>query len=250
MPSTSKTIATKPFQIRSSTRFLPLPFYFELPELLRELHSLPSAAWCQHFNTRAYEQAWSALPLRAVGGRVDDIVPVEGGDFQDTAWLAQCPAMARVIDRFDCAKTSVRLMALGPGARILPHRDAGGALEDGLTRLHVPLQTTPDVLFCIDGEPIHFAPGQAWYLNASCEHSAYNPGPQARVHLMIDCVTNPWLQAVFDAAGGVQRPAPVYGDAAINDGNVQAVIAALRAAGQPAGLALAQRLQALAATRL
>jgi hypothetical protein len=250
LPTTHKTIAASASNIWASTRFLPLPFHFDVPELLRELHRLPDAAWRHHFNTSAYEQAWSALPLRAVGGRADDIVPADGGDFQDTAWLAQCPAMARVIDSFECEKTSVRLMSLGPGARILPHRDAGGALEDGMTRLHVPLQTAPDVLFCIDGQDIHFAAGQAWYLNASCEHSAYNPGPEVRVHLMIDCVTNTWLQSVFAAAGGVSRPAPKYGDAAINDSNVQEVIAALLAAGHSAGLATAQRLQAIAAGRL
>jgi Aspartyl/Asparaginyl beta-hydroxylase len=250
LPNASKTIAVEDRRTDASTGFLQLPFHFDLPELLHELHGLPDAGWYQHFNTRAYDQGWSALPLRAVGGRMDDIVPIEGGDFHDTAWMAQCPAMARVIDSFNCAKTSVRLMALGPGARILPHRDAGGALEDGLTRLHVPLQTTPDVLFCIDGQYIHFAAGQTWYLNASCEHDVYNPGPNARVHLMIDCVTNPWLEAVFAAAGGICRPLPVYGDAAINDGNVQEAIAALLAAGHPAGLAVARSLQAVAASRL
>jgi hypothetical protein len=97
LPNASKTIAVEDRRTDASTGFLQLPFHFDLPELLHELHGLPDAGWYQHFNTRAYDQGWSALPLRAVGGRMDDIVPIEGGDFHDTAWLAQCPAMARVI---------------------------------------------------------------------------------------------------------------------------------------------------------
>lgn len=230
-----------------TTPYLKLPFSFDLARLQRELDAVQRVhhqQWVSHFNTAAYENNWGCIALRSVGGLQDSIIPVDGAPFEDTPLLAHCPYFQEVIARFDCEKTSVRLMALEPGGTIKPHRDSGAALEDGITRLHIPIQTSPQVMFCIDGEWIHFSAGDTWYLNASCEHSVQNRSSQTRVHLMLDCVTNSWLEQVFAAAGGVLRPASPYGDAAITDANVLQVIANLRAAGHAGGLRLAEQLQA------
>lgn len=225
------------------TRYLKLPIAFDLARLQEDLRRVTPADWIGHFNTSAYEKGWGCVPLRSVDGRTDHIMPVNGGRFEDTPILARCPYFRQAIDHFQCEKTSVRLMGLEAAGVIHEHRDEGGSLEDGLTRLHIPVQTSPLATFRIDGEEVHFSAGHAWYLNAACLHGAENRSPQARIHLMIDCVTNPWLEQLFQAAGGLRRESPPYGDANIDDGNVLQVIAGLRASGHAAGAQLASRLQ-------
>jgi Aspartyl/Asparaginyl beta-hydroxylase len=232
----------------SPSPYLLLPFSFDVGQLQEALAAVEATRpWVSHFNTLAYEASyganWSCIALRSVGGVPDQIIPIDGAAYEDTAALLASPYLQQVIKRFECEKTSVRLMALEPGGVIKPHRDAGTSLDDGVTRLHIPIQTTPEVLFCIDGQAVHFTAGHTWYLNASCLHGVVNASALPRVHLMIDCVTNPWLQAVFEAAGGVLRPPAPYGDPIINDDNVLAVIAALRAGGHGAGTRLADRLE-------
>lgn len=232
------------------TGYLKLPFSFDMHQLQRALADIEAnQVWVSHFNTTAYEKNWACIALRSVGGVLDHIMPLDGAAFENTAVLTASPYLQQVINSFDCEKTSVRLMALEPGGVIKEHRDHGGALEDGMTRLHIPIQTTPQVLFRVDGQDVHFTAGDTWYLNASCLHGVVNESPLPRVHLMLDCVTNPWLRAVFEAAGGVLRlPAP-YGDPAIDDANVLDVIDGLRAGGHEAGARLADQLKAIHAGR-
>jgi quercetin dioxygenase-like cupin family protein len=231
--------------MKQPSRYLKLPFSFDLVRLQQELAMLQSAEWVSHFNTHAYEKNWTCLPLRSVDGRLDHIMPVESSSFQDTPILARCPYLREVIDSFQCEKTSVRLMAMDPGAVIKEHRDEGTALEDGITRLHIPIQTAPQVLFRIDGEEVHFSAGDTWYLNASCLHAVENRSHQSRVHLMLDCISNAWLEETFLAAGWVPRVKSIYPDPSVNDSNVQQVIEQLRANGLEAGLRLADQLQAI-----
>lgn len=187
--------------------WLRLPLEFDLARMQAELDALGADEWIAHFNTDAYEHGWSCVPLRSAGGSARHIMPVDGAPYRDTAVLERCPYLRQVIDSFACDKQSVRLMALAPGAVIKEHRDAGTALQEGLTRVHVPLRTSPEVLFTVDGETVHFSAGHAWYLDASCRHAVDNRSAHARVHLILDCVSNSWLRQLFDAAGFVPRPA-------------------------------------------
>lgn len=225
--------------------YLKLPFSFDLARLQQDLARLETSTWIAHFNTRAYESRWSCLPLRAIDGRIDHVIPLEEGRYQDTPLLALCPYFAQVIRTFQCEKTSIRLMSLAPGGVIKPHRDAHAALEDGVARLHIPIQTTPDVLFQLEGEPVHFTAGDAWYLNASCLHGVTNGSSQPRIHLMMDCLANDWLEQVFRASGWVPRPAHRYPDPTISDDNVGVIIAQLRAQGSETSLSLAASLEAI-----
>lgn len=229
----------------TGSRYLQLPFEFAADKLLAELDALLAPQWIDHFNTRDYDGGWQCLALRSADGSPRQITALSDANFLDTPALAQCPAMRAVLDTFACDKAAVRLMALEAGAVIKPHRDAGTAFEDGLARLHVPLQTDPLVTFCIDGEDIHFSRGGTWYLNAGCTHAVYNRSPRSRIHLVLDCVVNPWLRDVFARASLAERAAPRYGDAAIDDGNVLQIAAALRAQGSLAAVQQAERLEAL-----
>lgn len=237
--------AIVPAPNRPST-WLQLPLHFDVARMQRDSDQFAAGEWISHFNTGAYDQGWSCVPLRSPGGATDHIMPVDGAAYAGTPQLARCPGLREVLASFACEINSARLLALAPGALIRAHRDAGTSLADGLIRIHIPIHTSPQVLFTIDGETVHFTAGHAWYMDASCLHAVHNQGSAPRIHLVLDCVTNAWLEALFAAAGFVPKARPKYGDANIHDGNVQAIIAQLRAVPTPASLTLASELAARA----
>lgn len=208
-PDTAPETAPKtgPAPAAAPSTWLRLPLEFDLARMQAELDAIGAGEWIAHFNTGAYENGWSCVPLRSAGGSARHIMPVDGEPYNDTAVLERCPYLRQVIDSLACEKQSVRLMALAPGAVIKEHRDPGTALQEGLTRLHVPVRTAPEVLLTVDGEAVHFSAGHAWYLDASCRHGVDNRSTLARVHLIIDCVSNDWLAQLFKEAGFVPRPA-------------------------------------------
>jgi len=81
-------------------------------------------------------------------------------------------------------------MRLGPGARILEHEDHNIGVDYGFVRLHIPVVTGPGVEFMLGGEPLHMAVGECWYVDVRKPHTVWNPGPDARIHLVVDCVVN------------------------------------------------------------
>jgi len=228
------------------SRYLRLSPEFDVRQLQQDLAKIAADEWVEHFNRNAYESGWSGIALRAAGSAAQQIIPFDHQVFSDTPLMQRCPYFHQVVDRFLCEKKAVRLMALAPGAQIKAHRDPGTSLPEGLTRLHIPIQTSTQVEFLIENEAVHFTAGQTWYLDASCLHAVANRSSQARIHLVLDCVTNAWLQNLFAQAGFVARPAPKYGDAMINDDNVAQVIAALRMQATSAGIDCAEQLQSLA----
>jgi quercetin dioxygenase-like cupin family protein len=230
---------------QQATRYLRLPLDFDQAALQADLQSLVREEWVDHYNDSAYSggKDWQCQSLRSAGGRTDQILATSEQNFLDTPLLARCPYFQHVLQRFACETLAVRLMALGPGAKIHEHTDPGGGFEDGLARLHIPIVTHPAVLFWLDGEPVHFTAGGTWYMNANCRHRVDNPSAINRIHLVLDCLPNPWLRDLFDAAGFIANPAPKYGDPSITDANVLQVIEQLQHSGASAALALAHQLE-------
>jgi aspartyl/asparaginyl beta-hydroxylase (cupin superfamily) len=135
------------------------------------------------------------VALRSSGGAPLALYPDPSADadWQSTATLARCPALEAAIATFRCELQSVRLLALGPRAAIREHRDHRLGYDDGEVRIHVPVTTSADVEFVHAGERVDMAPGEAWYLDLNLPHSVANRGEQRRVHLVVDCVVNRWL---------------------------------------------------------
>jgi quercetin dioxygenase-like cupin family protein len=225
-----------------ATRFLRLPFDFDVDALQQDLQRMQNPVWLDHYNDSAHLKRWACLPLRSLDGSMQAIAAQNEGNFLDTPLLAECPCFQQVLAGFACETTAVRLMTLAAGGRILPHVDPGGGFEDGVARLHVPIITDPRVLFHIDGETIHFSAGQTWYMNANCTHAVDNDSEIERIHLVIDCIPNDWLRQVFIDAGWAPNPPPKYGDPGITDDNVAAVIAQLISSNNTQAQQLAARL--------
>lgn len=179
-----------------------LPLQFDVAGLLADVARLRPEDWLPHFNTGYYEGDWSGVALRAVGGRADQLYPDPAAEvpYADTEVLARSPAVARALSALRCELTAVRLLRLGPGARVREHRDYRLGFEDGEVRLHVPITTTPDAEFVVDGLQCDLRPGECWYVNVNHPHRVANPGQHPRIHLVADCVVNSWLRNLLNGA--------------------------------------------------
>jgi hypothetical protein len=178
-----------------------LPFSFSPKRLKADLERIGPDEWQPHFNKRDYEGEWSGVALRSLAG-AQRLFPtaLNPADYADTEVLERCPYFRAVLATFRCPISSVRLLKLKAGSSILEHTDAQLGYEDGEARLHVPIVTDPNVEFFVDGRRLPMEVGQCWYVNVSLPHRVDNHGDTERVHLVIDCVVDDWLGAIFRAA--------------------------------------------------
>lgn len=145
---------------------------------------------------------WRILPLRSLGGDPHRTDPGGAGleDFADTPWLAMAPYLAKTIAAIPAPVRSVRLMALGSGAKVDEHRDSKFGFQYGTLRLHVPIETNPGAVVVIDGVPRHWTAGQLWFGDFSRPHYVANSGNRPRIHMVIDCLITRELLNLFPAA--------------------------------------------------
>lgn len=176
-----------------------LPFVFDPQKLKNDLKKFAASDWTPHFNTQYYEGDWSGIALRAtpdakLGGLYSDPMAKE---FVNTEHLAACGYLPEVLKTFECEMESARLLRLGAQAKIREHRDYKMSLEDGIARVHIPVQTNPQVEFFLDQKTVPMNEGEVWYLNLNLPHSVVNHGENERVHLVLDCVVNDWFRRLI-----------------------------------------------------
>ena len=183
---------------------LRLPRCYDPERLGADLAALEAAEWIAHFVASNYDGDWSVIPLRAPAGAKHPIQQIFSNpaatDWAETLYLAACPYIREILSGFGCPLQAARLMRLGAGSRILEHRDPDLDFEAGFARLHVPIATSPDVDFRLNGARVDMAPGELWYLRLSDPHCVFNRSTKPRVHLVIDAIVDPWLAAMFARA--------------------------------------------------
>jgi mannose-6-phosphate isomerase-like protein (cupin superfamily) len=190
---------------------LQLPFEFGAATPGADLARVLPDEWVPHYNDRDFGGRWAGVSLRSPSGRTDDL-GVTGSTFSDSPLLARSPAFSRVLSVFRCPLKAVRLLSLAPGSFIREHCDNALDFEDGEVRIHIPLQTNPDVEFYLNGERLGLEAGQCYYVNVNLPHRVNNRGTTNRVHLVIDSEVNDWLREVFARSEPVPRiPAPQLG---------------------------------------
>lgn len=148
---------------------------------------------------RHYEGEWSGAALRAPGGQGANIVPEahDGSRFADTPLLGRCPYFQQVLATFKCPLQSVRLLRLHAGSNIAEHVDRALDFDEGEVRIHIPIATSEQVRFYLDGSRLVMAPGECWYTNVNLPHSVQNGGVTDRIHLVLDCLVDDWLRGIF-----------------------------------------------------
>ena len=182
-----------------STTSLRLPMRFNVAALQADVTAFAPSEWIAHFNQHYYQGDWSGIALRAVPGAAVALFPDPNAttEFVDTAAMDRAPAVQSVLSALACKTTSVRFLKLMAGSTIRRHRDYGLAVDDGEIRLHIPVRTHPNVEFMLNDERVEMGEGELWFLNFNHFHSVHNRSDIDRIHLVIDCIMNPWLNAFF-----------------------------------------------------
>jgi len=224
--------------------FLRLDRIFDAVKLDADLLLCLERTWPSHFNQRDYNGSWTAIALRSRTGGADDIL-AHGSErsYSDTQLLRECRYFCEAIDSLPFEKQAVRLMRLDPGSVINEHRDRGLSYRFGCFRLHVPIRTSADVEFRVDGEHIPMQAGECWYADFDLPHRVSNPTRHERVHLVIDGLRNSWTDSWFAAAAydfdieaSQLRPE-------LDDATRRRMIEELELQGTPAAIDLARQLR-------
>ena len=170
-----------------------LPLSFDPEVLAREIAALPDSAWQPHPDRIPGNEA---VLLVTPKGRDTNAV---AGPMAPTAHLRACPAIVGVMGAIGAVWGRSRLMRLAPGATVPPHVDVNYYWRTHL-RLHIPVVTTPDVLFTCGDETVHMKPGECWVFDTWKRHHVRNDGSETRVHLVLDTVGGERLRDLIDAA--------------------------------------------------
>jgi len=180
-----------------------LPFAFDAQSLKADLGRIAPAEWTAHFNKGYYEGMWKGLALRSTTGRANQLSTLaqEMKEAVETPVLGRCPYFRQVIDAFECHIHAARLLSLSPGSKILEHRDDFMGYEDGLIRIHIPVTTDERVEFFVDGRRLSMKEGEVWYIDFGLPHRVHNVSDKERVHLVIDCRVNDWIESVIPFNG-------------------------------------------------
>lgn len=176
-----------------------LPLNFDAAALQSELAAVEPQEWVEHYNKNDFEGDWRGVALRALGGQTGNLRAIPGAQilYEDTPLLKRSPVFAQVLSSFQCPIGTARLLTLAPGSVIREHSDSRLGTESGEVRLHVPIQTHPDVEFYLQNERVVMQAGECWYLDLSLPHRVDNHSPVERVHLVLDCAVNPWLYSLL-----------------------------------------------------
>ena len=180
----------------------PLPFHFDPARLRADLARVGPEAWSPHFNDGDYGGQWRGAALRSASGSVGDLwsQPPHGTGFADTPLLDCCSYFREVLAAFPCPLKSVRLLSLAPASFIREHSDHALDYEDGEIRIHIPVQTNPDVEFYLAGERLLLEEGRCYYVNVNLPHRVNNGGATERIHLVIDAKVDEWIHGLFRQA--------------------------------------------------
>jgi hypothetical protein len=174
---------------------------FDEQSLLKDLSTCERLFWANHYNTNDYSGSWKGIALRSASGSTENILALEATEYKNTPLLGECPYFRSIVEGFECALETVRLLSLEPGSLIKTHRDRGLSYAMGCFRLHIPILSEPAVEFAVDGENVQMKAGECWYANFDLPHSVRHLGEKRRVHLVIDGKRNEWTDNLFKAAG-------------------------------------------------
>jgi quercetin dioxygenase-like cupin family protein len=173
-----------------------LPVTFSPERLAADLASISEQWWTAHQGPY-HDGNWESLSLWAPRGDIREQRSF-GGAFGPTPALTASPYFSDVLGAFPGKKHRVRLLRLKAGGRIYRHSDPLHMISNTLTRIHVPIVTSPAVAFLVNATPIPLQPGEAWTIDVRFPHEVHNRSDRDRVHLVIDLIADEALQKLLD----------------------------------------------------
>jgi uncharacterized protein (TIGR03032 family) len=193
--------------MRLDTEFIRLPLRVDARRLAREVAEIPESAWRPHPQSFAGN---SALALISVAGdpTSDEVV----GAMRPTPHLATCPYLTHVLHALGAPLGRTRLMRLDGNAEATRHCDINYYWFDR-ARVHIPVETHPDVMFQCGERSQHMSAGEAWIFDTWRAHNVINPRPTRRIHLVTDTVGSASFWSLAEAGDHVfaaarRAPAP------------------------------------------
>ncbi|HZS47260.1 MAG TPA: aspartyl/asparaginyl beta-hydroxylase domain-containing protein [Blastocatellia bacterium] len=179
--------------------FWKLSLSFDASSLKEDVEKLGTEDWIQHFNTGYHDGGWDGIALRAIKDNRQSLYTGNnrGNQLSDTHSLQVCPYFQSVLGAFKCRISSARILRLKANSSIREHRDYNIGFDCGVIRIHIPIVTNPDVEFYLDGKQIIMNEGECWYLDISRPHRVNNLGKTDRLHLVLDCEVNDWLDEMI-----------------------------------------------------
>ncbi|PKH51578.1 aspartyl/asparaginyl beta-hydroxylase domain-containing protein [Tenacibaculum sp. Bg11-29] len=230
--------------MQNNTKFLKLPFQFNIKKLISDLSLILDKNWVSHFNTDGYNGDWKAISLYAHNGEESNIFALSTATsiISETSILKKCHYFKEVINSFKCTILTARILRLNVGAEIKSHRDYELGYEDGNFRLHIPIITNSGVQFILDNTQLTMLPGECWYTNVNYVHSVKNTGQEDRIHLVIDLIRNKWTDELFFSLAPKDsfKPIPKEND---SPETIRQVIEELKRSKEPAAKQLINELQ-------
>lgn len=178
-----------------------LPLCFDAAALAAEVDALPAEAWVSHPDKLPGNEA---VRLVTPGGEMTEGV---SGTMAPTVYLRSSPYIMHVMASIGAVWGRGRLMRLAPHATVPPHVDTNFYWRKHI-RIHVPIITTPEVLFTCGHQTVHMAAGECWTFDTFASHHVRNGGDAARVHLVIDTVGGERLWDLVEAAKKPGEAAP------------------------------------------
>lgn len=189
--------------MRFNHPLLRLPKRYCAETLAAEIAALPASAWVPHPGKLVGNDA---VLLITPGGRpTNDFA----GPMAATEHLAACPYITEIMADLGGVWGRSRLMGLAAGARVPAHVDVNYYWRTHL-RIHIPIVTSPKVLFTCGDRTIHMAPGECWTFDSFQLHDVHNGGVEKRIHLVLDTVGGDEIWRLVDEAqraeGGQAAP--------------------------------------------
>lgn len=179
--------------MRLSTPFLKLPIQFDAEALAAEVRALPPSAWSPHATGMIGNEA---VRLVTRGGQQTDEFH---GAMGPTEQLGLCPYTRQIMAEFGSVWGRSRFMGLAAGAEVRRHVDVHYYWRTHW-RIHIPVITSPKVLFTCGTETVHMAAGECWLFDSFQFHDVQNGGTERRVHLVLDTVGGGRLPELFRLA--------------------------------------------------
>lgn len=167
--------------MRLTHPFLKLPLEFDAARLEREVRALPESAWVPH--PTGFEGN-EAVRLVTAGGRPTDDLD---GEMAPTPELLAMPYVQQIMGEIGGVWGRSRLMGLRAGGEVPLHVDSHYYWRTHW-RIHIPIITSPQVLFSCGPETVHMKPGECWLFDSFRWHRVVNGGTEQRVHLVLDTV--------------------------------------------------------------
>ncbi|MDB5985533.1 MAG: hypothetical protein JWR16_586 [Nevskia sp.] len=163
--------------------FYRLPLSVDHARLQQEIAQFEETEWQHHPTGFAGN---SAIRLISVGGGPSDDF---AGPMSPTQELQRCPYIRQILAAFGVVWSRSRLMRLDLGARVPEHCDVNYHWFNRV-RVHIPVQTDPNVLFTCGDQTVHMAVGEVWLFDNWRQHSVHNGSARKRIHLVADTTGN------------------------------------------------------------